>query len=131
VFGIDFSEALIIAIVALVVLGPERLPKAARMAGTFMRKARNSFESLKIEVERELEAEEFKRNLAAIPKPQDILNEVMGDIRKPLQLADAPLPEPEPDATPGDASAHSPLNTSLNTLPNTPLNPPKSELPGQ
>jgi sec-independent protein translocase protein TatB len=128
VFGIDFSEALIIAIVALVVLGPERLPKAARMAGTFMRKARNSFESLKIEVERELEAEEFKRNLAAIPKPQEILNEVMGDIRKPLQVAEQPLPDATlpnavlPDATPSHASAHSPVNT--------PAESPKSEFPG-
>jgi Tat protein translocase TatB subunit len=50
-FEVGFSELLVIAVVALLVLGPERLPRAARMAGSFMRKARNSFEGLKAEVE--------------------------------------------------------------------------------
>ncbi len=69
-FEVGFSEIVVIAIIALIVLGPERLPKAARMAGTFMRKARRSFESLKMEVERELEADELKKqfaNIAAAP----------------------------------------------------------------
>ena len=65
-FEVGFSELLVIAIVALVVLGPERLPKAARMAGTFMRKARQSFEGLKNEVERELAADELRKRLAEI-----------------------------------------------------------------
>jgi sec-independent protein translocase protein TatB len=65
-FEVGFSELVVIAIIALVVLGPERLPKAARMAGTFMRKARRSFESLKMEVERELEADTLKKQFADI-----------------------------------------------------------------
>ncbi|MCJ1888528.1 Sec-independent protein translocase protein TatB, partial [Pseudomonas sp. LA21] len=39
-FDIGFSELLVIAVVALVVLGPERLPKAARFAGLWVRRAR-------------------------------------------------------------------------------------------
>ena len=39
-FDIGFSELLVIAVVALLVLGPERLPKAARFAGLWVRKAR-------------------------------------------------------------------------------------------
>ncbi len=39
-FDIGFSELFLIAIVALVVLGPERLPKAARFAGLWVRRAR-------------------------------------------------------------------------------------------
>ena len=65
-FEVGFSEIAVIAVIALIVLGPERLPKAARMAGTFLRKARRSFESLKLEVERELEADELKKHLAQI-----------------------------------------------------------------
>ncbi len=65
-FEVGFSEIAVIAVIALIVLGPERLPKAARMAGTFLRKARRSFESLKLEVERELEADELKKQLAQI-----------------------------------------------------------------
>nr|WP_236632851.1 Sec-independent protein translocase protein TatB [Xylella taiwanensis] len=54
---------MLIAVVALVVLGPERLPKAARFAGLWMRRARAQWESVKQELERELEAEELKRSL--------------------------------------------------------------------
>jgi sec-independent protein translocase protein TatB len=60
-FDIGFSELLIVAIVALVVLGPERLPKATRFAGLWVRRARAQWHSVKDELERELAAEELKR----------------------------------------------------------------------
>ncbi|GAB3028512.1 hypothetical protein GCM10027285_08540 [Oleiagrimonas citrea] len=62
-FDIGFGELLLIAVVALVVLGPERLPGAARTVGTLLRRLRNGWESVRAEVEREIEAEEMKRNL--------------------------------------------------------------------
>ena len=52
-FDIGFSELLIVAVVALVVLGPERLPKAARFAGLWVRRARAQWYSVKAELERE------------------------------------------------------------------------------
>ncbi|MGV8960162.1 MAG: Sec-independent protein translocase protein TatB [Stenotrophomonas sp.] len=61
-FDIGFSELLVIGVVALVVLGPERLPKAARFAGLWVRRARNQWDSVKQELERELHTEELKRN---------------------------------------------------------------------
>ena len=63
-FDIGFGELLLIAVVALVVLGPERLPKAARFAGLWVRRARAQWYSVKSELERELEAEDLKRGLA-------------------------------------------------------------------
>jgi len=63
VFDIGFSELLVVAIVALVVLGPERLPKAARFAGLWVRRARNQWDSVKQELERELQAEDIKRQM--------------------------------------------------------------------
>ncbi len=62
-FDVGFSELLMTALVALVVLGPERLPKAARFAGLWVRRARAQWFSVKAELERELAAEELKRNL--------------------------------------------------------------------
>src|SRR5690606_20640894 len=62
-FDIGFTELLLIAVVALVVLGPERLPKAARFAGLWVRRARAQWFSVKSELERELAAEELKRSL--------------------------------------------------------------------
>ncbi len=62
-FDIGFSELLIIAIVALVVLGPERLPKAARFAGLWARRARAQWFSVKAEFERDLAADEMRRSM--------------------------------------------------------------------
>ena len=62
-FDIGFSELLVIAVVALVVLGPERLPKAARFAGLWIRRARAQWYSVKSELERDLAAEELRKSL--------------------------------------------------------------------
>ena len=62
-FGISSGELFFIAIIALIVLGPERLPKIARLAGMWVRRARNQWHSVKDELERELAAEELKRSL--------------------------------------------------------------------
>ena len=58
---LSFSKLLLLAVIALVVLGPEKLPKAARMAGAMLRRLRLGWESVRGEVERELEIEEIRR----------------------------------------------------------------------
>ena len=63
-FDLGFSELLLVALVALVVLGPERLPKAARFAGLWVRRARAQWHSVKSELERELGEEELRRSLS-------------------------------------------------------------------
>ncbi len=64
-FDVGFSEMLVIAVVALIVLGPERLPKAARLAGLWVRKARAQWYSVKAELEAELANEQLRRELQA------------------------------------------------------------------
>jgi sec-independent protein translocase protein TatB len=58
---ISFGKLLLLALIALLVLGPEKLPGAARTAGALVRRVRNSWESVRDEVARELEIEEIKR----------------------------------------------------------------------
>jgi sec-independent protein translocase protein TatB len=62
-FDVGFWEILLILILALVVIGPERLPGAARKAGYFVGKARRYIEGVRSEVESELDVSEFKRML--------------------------------------------------------------------
>lgn len=62
-FGISFSELLLVGLVALLVLGPERLPGAARTAGLWIGRLKRSFNSIKTEIERELGADEIRRQL--------------------------------------------------------------------
>lgn len=61
-FDFGFAELLVIGVVALLVLGPERLPAAARTVGGVLRKARQSWVSVRNEFERELAIEDMKRN---------------------------------------------------------------------
>ncbi len=62
-FGISFSELLLVALVALLVLGPERLPGAARTAGLWVGRLKRSFNIIKQDVEREIGADEIRRQL--------------------------------------------------------------------
>lgn len=56
-------EMLVIALVALLVLGPKRLPGAARAAGALIRRAQRSWSGLRADIERELAADDMKRQL--------------------------------------------------------------------
>lgn len=87
-FDIGFSELLLVAVVALVVLGPERLPKAARFAGLWVRRARAQWYSVRAELERELEAEELKRSLR---DTQDSLRQAEAALRQEAEVARSSL----------------------------------------
>lgn len=62
-FDLGMWELLLVGLVALLVLGPEKLPRAARLAGYWVRRARQSWYSVRSEIERELAADEFKRSI--------------------------------------------------------------------
>ena len=102
-FDIGFGELLLIAVVALVVLGPERLPKAARFAGLWVRRARAQWYSVKAELERELEAEELKRSLhdtqASLKQAQSRLQEELDSTGRQLDEVRRQVEDPaDPDA---------------------------------
>lgn len=60
-FDIGFSELLIIAVVALLVIGPERLPKVARTAGHLFGRLQRYVNDVKSDIQRELELDELKK----------------------------------------------------------------------
>ncbi|MBQ56709.1 MAG: twin-arginine translocase subunit TatB [Pseudomonadaceae bacterium] len=62
-FDVGFSELLLVGLVALLVLGPERLPGAVRTAGLWIGRIKRSFNTMKAEVEREIGADEIRRQL--------------------------------------------------------------------
>lgn len=63
-FDVGFTELLLIALMGLMILGPERLPRAAKTVGTWIRKIRTAANNLTAEIERELEVENLKKELA-------------------------------------------------------------------
>ncbi len=62
-FDIGFWELSLLALVALLVVGPERLPRLARTAGMWIGKGRRLINSVRADIERELKAEELKKIL--------------------------------------------------------------------
>ena len=99
-FDVGLSELLIIAVVALLVLGPERLPHAARLAGAWVRRARNHWASVQAELERELEVERLRKDLDAASESasaparelESALREVEADGRMEPRRDEGPAP---------------------------------------
>jgi sec-independent protein translocase protein TatB len=60
-FDVGFSELIMVGLVALLVIGPEKLPKAARIAGFWLGKTRSTIASVKAEIKQELHAEEMRQ----------------------------------------------------------------------
>ncbi|MCE8003868.1 Sec-independent protein translocase protein TatB [Billgrantia ethanolica] len=115
-FDIGFLELLILGIVGLLVLGPERLPKAARTAGLWIGKIKRTVSGMQREINSQLEAEELrqklkeqqskldeslnkaKRDVESIAQPYSTSTPRRGDDDKPA------TPERKPDAEPPPAS---------------------------
>lgn len=105
-FGISFSELLLVGLVALLVLGPERLPGAARTAGLWIGRLKRSFNSIKQEVEREIGADDIRRQL----HNEHILSmqEEAKKILAPLHPTVPPVVPAEPAASSGTPSEVAP-----------------------
>ncbi len=85
-FGLSFGEIVIIAVLALLLLGPERLPEAAKTLGKGLRELRKATDDLKDQVEREIYPDERKTKPSLVP---------------PIPAAPVPGPAgPPPGATP-------------------------------
>jgi len=82
------SKLALIAVVALVVVGPERLPKVARMAGNLFSRAQRYMAEVKSEVNRQMEVEEFKKFRE---ESASALKEVENSIHSTVQEAGSSL----------------------------------------
>jgi sec-independent protein translocase protein TatB len=108
-FDIGFSELLLIGLVALLVLGPERLPGAVRTAGLWIGRIKRSFSAIKAEVEREIGADEIRRQLhneqilelerEMKAMKQDLLSPGATTKSEASAKAEAPAATAEPDAS--------------------------------
>lgn len=90
-FDIGFTELLLVGLVALFVLGPDRLPGAVRTAGLWVGRLKRSFSNIKAEVEREIGADEIRRQLH---------NERILDLEREMKESIMPPPPPPATSTP-------------------------------
>jgi len=103
-FDIGFFELLVVGVVALLVLGPQRLPLAARTCGLWLGRLRRTVGSIQSEIREELRMEELKRT-TAIEKEQ--LERELAEMRQPF--SDSPFetgPASQTDASESGSSSH-------------------------
>lgn len=93
-FDIGFWELVIIALVTLLVVGPERLPDLAHSAGRFIRKIRAFIQNAKREVEKELNLDQLNNLDESIHKVESLMNEAPDKfIQESAQAQNKPDPD--------------------------------------
>jgi len=133
-FDMGFTEMMLIGIVALIVIGPERLPGVARTAGKYFGRLKRFMTSVRADVEQELRADELRQILADQQRELNTLKDSISDAGNKIEkevsavaeagasLADNPdelpahdpLPDPDehdvaPADSPDELPAHDPL----------------------
>lgn len=108
-FDISFTELMVIGVIALVVIGPERLPKVARTIGHLVGRAQRYVGDIKSDIQREVELDELR-------KLKDQMQEAAQSVKSSLESTESSLRKPL------DAFEQSTMST-LNEL-KTPLGQP-------
>lgn len=120
-FDIGFSELMLIAVVALIVIGPERLPRVARTAGHLLGRLQRYVSDVKADINREIQLEELKKLQQQVAEQarsmEQSVNEHLTSVETSLndsiaqglgQKGDAASGEPVPGASVPDAGGVSP-----------------------
>jgi sec-independent protein translocase protein TatB len=86
-FDISFTELLVIGVIALVVIGPERLPKVARTIGHLVGRAQRYVSDVKTDIQREVELDELR-------KLKDQMQDAAQSVQSSLQNTEAAMRQP-------------------------------------
>lgn len=121
---ISFGKLVLLALVALIVLGPEKLPHAARTAGALLRRVRTGWDSVRAEVERELQVEEIKKQAReAAARADAAQSELDAALRKVRDAGATPITAPDVASAPAEPPV------TIETAPPTSADTPPKEPP--
>jgi len=129
-FDVGFSELVVIGVVALVVIGPERLPKVARTAGLLLGRLQRYVNDVKADISREMQLDELKKLQSELQDSarnfehsvsgemttvQQLTDQSVAEVKQALTSIDAVEPSPAPAVvgTSADAAALPPASASL------------------
>ena len=115
-FDVGFQELTLISLIALIVVGPERLPRMARTLGLWMGKIRYYVGQVKSDIDREVRAQELKEMLDKPARELDELKSVAEETKGTLDQAKSVLGEAETafdGAAAGVSTANEPAAGSI------------------
>lgn len=116
--GLGFAEILVICVIALIVVGPERLPGLVRNVGRFVGRARRMAQSMQYELERELDVNDIAGDRAADAKPDATVtpHPKYGQLPERVTATqDLPPEDPLDDDVPTEGHADEPPPSDLET----------------
>lgn len=137
-FDIAFSELMVIALVGLIVIGPERLPRVARTIGHLLGRLQRYVSDVKSDISREMQLEELKRLQAQVEEQARILERQVNDQLKTVETElnqsildsaaknsiDESIEAAKPFTPPLPAESSAPVATACGTVPpETPKTP--------
>ncbi len=110
-FDVGFSELVVIALVALIVIGPERLPRVARTVGALLGRAQRYINDVKADIQREVDLEELKNIRDTFQEAAKSVEESVTKAGQELQAAGESLNQSISGAgeTKAEAAAPEPL----------------------
>ena len=103
-FDIGFPELVLVSIIALLVIGPERLPETIRAVSLWIGRFRRTFTELKQEIENEIGADEIRAQLhnesimQEVEKARESLDEVKDSVNDVIREASSPIKPASPIA---------------------------------
>ena len=107
-FDVGFSELVVIGLVALVVIGPERLPRVARTLGHLFGRMQRYVNDVKADIAREIELDELRKLQASV---HDAAREIEQSVNKEVTAVESHLNEIA--ATAADAAPERPAQSAL------------------
>lgn len=123
---ISLGKLVLLALIALIVLGPEKLPGAARTAGALLRRVRSGWDNVRAEVERELEIEQIKRAARDAAAQAEA---AQSQLKDELQQVHEPLAEVASEVKAGIAPPADMIMTGPSPASSEPESAVQSELP--
>ncbi|HWK69387.1 Sec-independent protein translocase protein TatB [Pollutimonas sp. M17] len=133
-FDVSFSELMLIGVIALIVIGPQRLPKVARTIGHLVGRAQRYVSDVKTDIQREMDLDELNNLKGQMEEAANSVKSSMRDatdsLRKPLDEAQQALKDAsasvetlvdtakaETDQAPAPAGADQPRDEAATSLP--------------
>lgn len=111
-FDISFAELLVIGVIALVVIGPERLPKVARTVGHLLGRAQRYVNDVKGDIQREVELDELRKMKEEMEKAardvQKSMHETQASIEQNIESPLASLSDQRAEVSSANPTSSTP-----------------------